>query len=289
MLTRTGWTIDRRTVRIALGSARAARLSQHLRDRAFSLRGTFVKHTVIAVFDHAAQARQASDDLRGRFGQAAVHVSEGSEAFDTAPLPAAVAFEGGPASGLLHRLALLLNVEEPHVAHYEEAMRRGGTVVTVDAADQAQATTARDALLAAGAVNIDDRVEQWQQTGWNAAGAGVQTNPPGGTAGVVMHRQEVSIDGVRVYGVSSVRAFDAFADEFRADHATRYAAGGAGYDEFEPAYRYGHALASDARSSGRDWVDIENDARADWEQQRPESAWERYQSAIRHAWERVVR
>ena len=248
-----------------------------------------MKHTVIAVFDHAAQARQASDDLKGRFGQTAVHVTEGVEAFDTVPLPAAVEFEGGPASGLLHRLAVLFNVEEPHIAHYAEAVRRGGTVVTVDAADEAQATAARDALLAAGAVNIDDRVEQWQQTGWNAAGAGVQTNPAGGTAGVVVHRQEVSIDGVRVYGVAGVPAFEQFADEFRADHATRNAKGGASYDDFDPAYRYGHALASDARYSGRGWADLENEARADWERRHPESAWERCKSAVRLAWERVAR
>ena len=248
-----------------------------------------MKHTVIGVFDHAAQARKASDDLKGRFGQAAVHVTEGAEAFDTAPLPAAVELEGGPASGLLHRLAVLFNVEEPHIAHYQEAVRRGGTVVTVGAADEAQATAARDTLLAAGAVNIDDRVEQWQQTGWNAAGAGVQTNPAGGTVGVVMHRQEASIDGVRVYGVSSVRAFEEFADEFRADHATHCATGGASYDDLDPAYRYGHALASDTRYSGRDWADIESDARADWERRHPENAWERCKSAVQHAWERVVR
>ena len=106
-------------------------------------------------------------------------------------------------------------------------------------------------------------------------------------AGVV-HRQEVSIDGVRVYGLRSPRAFDEFADEFRADHAQRHASGGARYDELDPAYRYGHALASDARYRGRAWADIESDARADWERRHPESAWERCKSAVRHAWERVT-
>jgi hypothetical protein len=248
-----------------------------------------VKHTVIALFDQAAEAEKAADALQGKgFDPSAVHVTQSTDSPDTEPLPAAAEIEGGPASGLLHRLAVLFRIEEPHVAHYAEAVRRGGSVVKVDAADEAQATAARDALLALGAVNIDDRVEQWHQTGWSTAGTDGAKLPTGGARGVI-HRQEVSIGGVRVYGHTAGNAFDDFASEFRSDYDARYAMQGGSYDDFDPAYRYGHALASDTRYDGRSWDEIEPEARAEWERRHPQSAWERFKSAVRHAWERATR
>jgi hypothetical protein len=245
-----------------------------------------MKHTVIALFDNATEAQKAADALAGRgFDRSSVHVTaETTEPPDVEPLPAAAAIEGGPASGLLHRLAVLFGVDEPHVGHYQEAVRRGGSVVKVDAADEAQATAARDALLAQGAVNIDDRVEEWRETGWNDPGA--STAVPRRAA---VHRQEVSLGGVRVYGHTTATVFDDYADEFRADFATRFATSDSSYADFDPAYRYGHGLATEARFEGRNWDDIEADARADWEQRYPQSPWERFKSAVQHAWQRVSR
>jgi len=248
-----------------------------------------VKHTVIALFDRAAEADKAADALKGKgFDQSAVHVTPSADSLDTEPLPAAAEIEGGPATGLLHRLAVLFRIEEPHVAHYAEAVRRGGSIVKVDAADEAQATAARDALLTLGAVNIDDRVGQWRETGWSAADTDGSRLPTGGARGVI-HRQEVSIGGVRVYGHTAGNAFDDFANEFLADYEARYATQGGSYDDFDPAYRYGHALALDPRYEGRSWADIETDARFEWERRYPQSDWERYKSAVQHAWEQVTR
>ena len=276
-----------------------------------------MKHTVIALFDLPEQAQKAADALAGQgFGPASVHVADpsavGSSTADAPrvePLPAAVALEGGPGVGLMHRLAVLFGVDdEPHIGHYAEAVRRGGTVVQVDADGEAQAATARDALLALGAVNIDDRVDEWRAGGWEGA-AGAVTSDAAGAArtvteagsegalsdgarvrGVAVHRQEVSIGGVRVYGHSVVHAFgDGDAADFRADHATRHGAQGGGYDDYDPAYRYGHGLASDARFQGRDWDEIESDVRGDWERRNPGSAWERFKGAVRHAWARATR
>ena len=272
-----------------------------------------MKHTVIALFDQPEQARKAAAALTGQgFGTASVHVADAS-AVDAGspvaePLPAAVVIEGGPAVGLLHRLAVLFGVDdEPHVGHYAEAVRRGGTVVQVDADGEAQAATARDALLALGAVNIDDRVETWRQAGWEGAGAvdtsaatagrtATQAGTEGAAAegsrvrGVAVHRQEVSIGGVRVYGHGVAQAFsDGDAADFRADHATRHGTQGGSYDDYDPAYRYGHGLAADARFQGRDWDEIEADVRGDWETRHPDGAWERFKGAVRHAWVRATR
>ena len=129
-----------------------------------------MKHTVIALFDSADTARRAAEKLRNQgFAETSIHAGTTAPAADAHPLPAASAIEGGPASGLLHRLAVLFGVDdEPHIDHYAEAVRRGGSLVHVEARDEAQATAARDALLALGAANIDDRVDEWQQRGWRA-------------------------------------------------------------------------------------------------------------------------
>lgn len=244
-----------------------------------------MKHTVIALFDDAGQAQQAPRALAERgFDRAAVHVTL-AEPGDVV-VPPAANIEGGPVSGLLNRLSALFNVEEPHVSHYVEAVRRGGNVVQVDASDEAQAVAARDVLVSLGAVDIDDRVQAWMSAGWAGAAAGAEG------AGVaprrVVHRQEVSIAGVRVYGEAAPVSFDAFAADFRSDHATRYAGQGTSYDDLDPAYRFGHALAVDARNDGGDWTEIELEAREEWERRYPQSAWERAKGAVRHAWERVT-
>jgi hypothetical protein len=274
----------------------ASRSVHHQRGIQRAERRWSVKHTVVGLFDSAEHARQAAQALQARgFDASAVHVTQSRETGEAeageAEVPPAAQIEGGPLSGLMHRMAALFGVEEPHLTHYEEAVRRGGTVVQADAADETQAATARDALLAAGAVNLDDRVEEWQRAGWGASGdeRAAETIPTAGGPGVLVHRREISLGGVRVYGHVTVLAFDDLADEFRADYASRYAGAATSYDEFDPAYRYGHALAADGRFSGRNWDEIEADARAEWERRHPQNAWQRFKGAVRHAWERAAR
>ena len=266
-----------------------------------------MKHTVIALFDSADTARRAAEKLRNQgFGETSIHAGTTAPAADAHPLPAASAIEGGPASGLLHRLAVLFGVDdEPHIDHYAEAVRRGGSLVHVEARDEAQATAARDALLALGAANIDDRVDEWQQHGWRAqpdptggrkaqgktgAAAVTSTEAPAMPSGtpVVTHRHEVSIGGVRVYGHAATSPFENHIEAFRADYAARFAGSGHSYEEFESAYRHGHAVAADPRYGGRSWDDIAGDVRGDWEQRHPGRAWESFKNAVRHAWERAT-
>jgi hypothetical protein len=250
-----------------------------------------VRHTVIAVFDEPEDARQAVEAVKARgFDASAVHRRQDGGPVDAEVIPPAAEIESGPLSGLLDRLSSLFGVDAPHLAHYQEAVRRGGSVVQVDAADEAQAAAARDALLAVGAVNIDDRVAEWERTGWRSpVDAETASTPAAEGAGGVVHRHEVSIGGVRVYGHAVVLAFDELVDNFRADYEAQYAAPGTSFDEFDPAYRYGHALASDTRYDGRSWDEIEPEARAEWERRHQQSGWERFRRAVRHAWEHATR
>ena len=83
-------------------------------------------------------------------------------------------------------------------------------------------------------------------------------------------------------------AFEDHDAEFRSDFGTRFGSSGSQrYEEIEPAYRYGHTLASDTRYQDRDWDSVESEARGDWERQNPGSPWEKVKAATRHAWERA--
>lgn len=248
-----------------------------------------MKHTVIALFDNAENAHQAAEALKVRqFDASAGHVNQDGESIDAQPIPPAAEIESGPLTGLLHRLSLLFGVEEPHLVHYEEAVRRGGRVVHVDAENESQAAAARDTLLAMGAVNIDDRIAEWEREGWRSPvfGTAAAASPAADGPSGIVHRQEVSIGGVRVYGHVAVVEFDRIAQDARAHHDAN-AMEGMNYDDFDPAYRYGHALASDSRFGGRGWDEIEPDARVEWERRHPRSTWDRFKGAVRHAWERT--
>lgn len=251
-----------------------------------------MKHTVIALFDKAEDAHKAAEALKAHaFDPSAVHVTRRDESPEDEVISPAIEIESGPLTGLLHRLSVLFGVKEPHLAHYQEAVRRGGSVVQADAYDEAQAEAARDTLLAMGAVNLEDRVEEWQQAGWRSPAASAEAAVPAsaaGSPGRVVHRQEVSIGGVRVYGHVASVPFDELAVDFRADYEVRYAVQGGAFEDFDPAYRYGHALASDARYDGRTWDEMEPEARVEWERRHPQSAWERFKGAVRYAWQRAT-
>jgi hypothetical protein len=252
-----------------------------------------MKHTVIAVFDTPEHAQEAEDALKAKGLQATGSHADasGPPPAGTDDIPPAARLESGPLQGLMHRLSVMFGVEEPHLAHYGEAVRRGGTVVQVEAADEDQATEARDTLLAMGAVNLEDRIEEWRAAGWRSAdGTSAATAATAVSGSTFVHRQEASIGGVHVYSEAAAGpAFDDLRDEFRLGHPALFGTTGGTYDEVEPAYRHGHALAQDPRYEGQAWDDIEPDARAAWEQRSPESPWERVKAAVRHAWQRSSR
>jgi hypothetical protein len=60
------------------------------------------------------------------------------------------------------------------------------------------------------------------------------------------------------------------------------------YDYYRPGYRYGFEAAH--RYQGRQWEDVENDLRTNWNayEHRGQSTWEQMKDAIRDAWDRVT-
>ncbi|MBA3344733.1 MAG: hypothetical protein H0T44_05445 [Gemmatimonadales bacterium] len=72
--------------------------------------------------------------------------------------------------------------------------------------------------------------------------------------------------------------------------SSRPYATGRNYDEFRPAYRYGHE--SGAHHMGRNWNDVESDLRTGWDRYEGKgssgSTWESVKDAVRDAWHRVT-
>jgi uncharacterized protein (TIGR02271 family) len=85
---------------------------------------------------------------------------------------------------------------------------------------------------------------------------------------------------------TGLQSLDERDSEFRRHFQTSYA--GERYEDYEPAYLYGHELSSDERYRGRSWTEMEPDVRRDWESRYPGSAWERFKAAVRHGWERIA-
>ena len=76
--------------------------------------------------------------------------------------------------------------------------------------------------------------------------------------------------------------------DFRRDFQTNYAGSGGSYDTYAPAYRYGYTMASDPRYKGKSFSEVENDLRADYGRQYPNSTWDKMKNSIRYGWDKVT-
>lgn len=344
--------------------------------------------TVVGIFDTPDAARSAEEQLVSRgVDRSAVHITSAGAIAQERP--------ASTTGGIRHFFSELFGTGHTEVAGtYSEAVRRGGIMLAVDVPDDADVEPVQNALENAGAIDIDQRAEQWRRQGWT--GYDPEARPytaeeiarERGTVMPVIEEQmqvgkrEVSKGVVRVFsrtietpvqetvnlreehatverhmadrpatqadleafGEKSIeieeteekavvskearvvgevvvgkeatqstetikdtvrhtevevergtagmgatrRPYEDYEPDYRQDFQTRYAAQGGGtYEEYAPAYRYGHGLASDTRYQGRAWQEIEPEARRDWERRYPNSAWESFKLAVRHGWERV--
>jgi uncharacterized protein (TIGR02271 family) len=72
----------------------------------------------------------------------------------------------------------------------------------------------------------------------------------------------------------------------RSHYDTSFSKSGYEYDQYRPAYRYGQDLAGFEDYQGRDWRDVEPDARQRWEERNP-GTWEEFKDAVRHGWNQI--
>lgn len=221
------------------------------------------------------------------------------------PIAAALAGAGvgAVAGGLIGGLTGA-GVSEDDAHYYAESVRRGGALVTVRAED-ARADEAVSIMRDHGAVDVERRAEQWKQQGWTRHDPSAtpysvdqlerERSAYSGSLGVtsgenVGARSQMgaatTASGMPITSTTSTWSNDDDQD-FRTHHRDYLSASGGSYEEYEPAYRYGGELGSNERYRGRDWSDIESDARRDWESRNANGGWERFKAAVRRGWERT--
>lgn len=80
-------------------------------------------------------------------------------------------------------------------------------------------------------------------------------------------------------------------DYYRNHFTSNYGSSGGSYDEYAPAYSYGSEMARNQKYSGRQWNEVENDLRSDWDTRHGSSGastWEKMKNAVQHGWNRMT-
>jgi len=101
-----------------------------------------------------------------------------------------------------------------------------------------------------------------------------------------VRRTHVDVDQADVTSTSNRREFKTYDADFRQHYNSTFGRSGVAYVEYEPAYRHGYTLGDDVRYRGRNWTEVESDARRDWEAQH-KGTWEQFKDAIRYGWNKV--
>ena len=139
--------------------------------------------TVIGVFDtydHAEQAKQqlitrgfSANDVQVRAHSADLGGTGTSSAGTTTTTTTTTSgHDVGFMDSVRNFFSDLFGPNADDAGHYSEAVRRGGAVVAVTVADESRVDSAREALAATGAVDIQKRVAEWKQTGYQGYSAG---------------------------------------------------------------------------------------------------------------------
>src|SRR4051794_4543504 len=116
--------------------------------------------TVLATFDDNQAARTAADQLIAQgFARSSVHLQSGA-----APTSSGVS---RPDKGLMAGIGefferLFDSDDKTHAGNYAEAVRRGSTVLAVDARNDAEVAKARSVMSELGTIDIENRAQQWR-------------------------------------------------------------------------------------------------------------------------------
>jgi uncharacterized protein (TIGR02271 family) len=104
----------------------------------------------------------------------------------------------------------------------------------------------------------------------------------------VSQRQDQITDTLRSTQVEIEQIAPEADAHFRSHWQSNFASAGGGYEDYDPAYRYGSSMASNTTYKGRQWNDVEPDLRRDWESQYPQSGWDKFKAAVREGWDRMT-
>jgi hypothetical protein len=190
---------------------------------------------------------------------------------------AAVGAAGGGIVGALRSAG----VPEDEANIYAEAVRRGGSLVSVNTTG-ARADDVSRILDRNGAVDIDERARGYRETGWSTFDqtadpyTGTIVNRPAGTT-----RTGTDTRYARFYP-------SAYDTDYRTHYSETLGTTGYDYDYYRPAYEYGYRAASDPRYKGRTWEDVQDTIRTDYLRNNPNSTWDNTKGAVRYGWEKMT-
>ena len=158
--------------------------------------------TVISAFDDRELAQRAADRLvELDFDRDDLHIQTGRETTSTAQGDAVEDDDG-----FFHRIARffsdLFGGDDAHESgRYAEAVRRGSTVLIVDARDASEAGRARRALEQLGGhIDLAERSAQWEREGWSPSAFERPRAAPGET---------VEAESTRMPGIANAAMGDA--------------------------------------------------------------------------------
>lgn len=75
--------------------------------------------------------------------------------------------------------------------------------------------------------------------------------------------------------------------DFQQHYEENYHSSEIAYNQFLTAYRQGFALGRDPQYHDRDWLVLEEEFRAQWEEAHPDHPWFRFRNALLYGWERA--
>jgi len=286
-----------------------------------------MQNTIVAVYDSFEHARDAMDALFAQgFERGSVQLNPHADATGVRRASGVAEQGGEQESGIARFFHSLFGRggRHEHADMYAEAVRRGSSVLTVNAGSDSRRDEAIAILMRFHPVDMDRRVEHWRREGWTGTvgrpdqvGAGTAAQPaaapaarpetpvpPAGSArqGEAGYPQ---YGPLRVYAGTSAEAVqhgaapqrrntdydDTLASADDADYRSHwrnvYGIDSGRYEDFDAAYRYGAMAAVRKGMQDARWEEAEADLRGDWEAQHPERPWERVREAVRYGAEKV--
>lgn len=183
----------------------------------------------------------------------------------------------GAATGGVLGALVGLGVPEEHAEYYAEGIRRGGTLVAVDA-DESWVNVAEEVINRHHPIDVERRSGYWRDSGWEGFNAenDVYTRAD----------YQSDLDQRQAYD----RDFYNYVPAFRSHFDTNYGGSSYLYSDYEPIYYFGYRLATEDNYQGYDeWDGLEVEAREEWNQAENTlgRAWNDVKDTVRHAWESV--
>jgi stress response protein YsnF len=129
-------------------------------------------NTVVGVFDNSTEADRAVNDLvAAGIARVQIQITSNERATATSESVGGASRESeheGLGDRIGHFFSRLFSSDDDRedATRYSEAVRRGSAVVTVNADSEQEADKAADILDDCGAVDINERAQEWRQSGW---------------------------------------------------------------------------------------------------------------------------